>query len=131
MYSRQKVRQLHKVWSVKHLIYLPFKNGQQFQIVHNKVSNRSLCEQPPLWIPLTLSSCLSLYLANSLLTASYLEASCNCLLNMCANNLPSSGIDFVILEAYFVSLIYAVLAKLAIFTLCTFSTCIQCGLAPA
>lgn len=58
------------------------KGGERFRAVFNEVPNHWFCERPPLWISLTFSSCLSPYLVNSPLNASWhLKLSHNCIVN--------------------------------------------------
>lgn len=113
--SSQNVKQPHDARNVKHLIVLSLKNEQWFQTMYNEVSNHWQCWRPPLLKFFTFSSCFSLYLTNSVPTAScYLELYRNYVMN-CTNTLPSGGISSVALRSYLCRS-HAILAKLVMFT---------------
>ena len=99
---KPKRNQLQVGRSVKHYIFLTFKDGQRFKLLYNEISDRLLCGslRLPFWLSLTFASCLSLYLANSLLTTNWgLELFRNCKLNS-VNTLPSGGTGVVALETW-------------------------------
>ena len=94
------------------LFFWSNKDGQRFQKVLTELSNHRLCGRPPMSTSFTFSSCLCLYLANNLLTASwYLELSrmpnyANTLPSICINSYvpmgsPSRGGDVAGLCLFF------------------------------
>ena len=116
-------KQHQEVTNVKHLIFLSSINRQRLHVVHNEVSNNSLCEQLPLWISLTFSSSyLNIGQTACLPASSYLKLSCNSMLSY-ANTLPSSGINAVTFQIYLCRS-YAISAKRSfLHTPCMFPTC--------